>query len=57
MLVSIVFGSAQTRRYPAGGGIYPKRREIPIELETVVGFLPIEKQEHQTCSFMIPQES
>ncbi len=22
--------------YPAGGGIYPKQREIPIELETVV---------------------
>jgi hypothetical protein len=29
---------AQTRRYPTGGRIYPKQREISIELETVVSW-------------------
>jgi hypothetical protein len=32
-----IFPSSQ-ERYPAGGRICPKRREIPIELETVVGY-------------------
>ncbi len=46
---------------PAGGGIYPKRREIPIELETVVSShirlpprLPTNKKKEPPldCTFM-----